>query len=85
MKAIIKREFEVMFAKGTQPRWFRITKWIVYIGLIFILHGGRWFWIWLLGVPLAGLVMHLVFRWKTKGWTRSWGNWEYDGELEGAG
>jgi len=79
MKAIIKREFEVMFAKDTQPLWFRITKWTVYIGLIFILHGGPWFWTWALGVPLAGLVMHLVIRWKTQGWTRSWGKWEYDG------
>ena len=80
MKAVIKREFEVMFAKDTQPLWFRITKWTLYIGLIFILHGGHWFWTWVLGVPLAGLVMHFVIRWKTKGWTRSWGRWEYDGE-----
>jgi hypothetical protein len=68
MRAIIRREFEVMFAKDTQPLWFRITKWTLYIVLIFILHGGPWFWIWVLGVPLAGLVMHL------------WGGWEYDGE-----
>lgn len=82
---MIKREFEIMFAKDTQPLWFRITKWTVLIGLAYLLHGTKWFWIWVIGLPFAGLVMHLVFRWKTKGWTRSWRGWKYEGEGDDTG
>jgi hypothetical protein len=67
-----------MFSKDTQPLWFRIAKWTVFIGLAYILHGTQWLWGWVIGIPIAGLAMHSVFRWKTKGWTRSWGGWKSD-------
>ena len=44
MKKTIKREFKVAFSKETQPIWFRITKWIVFIGLAYLLYGTKWFW-----------------------------------------
>ena len=46
MKGTLRRELEVMFSKGTQPIWFRITKWTVFIGLAYLLHGTKWFWVW---------------------------------------
>lgn len=76
MKEAIKREAKVAFSKEAQPIWFRITKWIVFIGLAFFLYGTKWFWGWVIGLPVAGLAMHFVYRWKTKGWTKSWGRWK---------
>lgn len=75
-----KRELGVAFSRHTQPAWFRITKWIVFLG------GARWlyrrhaqhpdvFWRWVTGVPLAGLLLHSVYRYKTRGWTQPWGGW----------
>ena len=76
MNKTLKRELEVVFSKNAQPIWFRITKWVVYIGLAYLLYGTNWFWAWVVGLPVVGLVMHFVFRWKTKGWTKSWGRWK---------
>ncbi len=76
MKETIKRELKVVFSKNSQPIWFRITKWVVYIGLAYLLYGTKWFWIWVIGLPVAGLTMHFIYRWKTKGWTKSWGGWK---------
>ena len=79
MKGTLRRELQVMFSKDTQPTWFRIIKWTVFIGLAYLLHGTKWFWVWVVGVPIAGLTMHFLFRCRTQGWTRSWGGWKYDG------
>lgn len=81
MKEVARRELEIMFARQTQPIWFRIAKWVAYIGLAAYLHrrGSRGFWAGAIGLPLAGVGAHLLYRWKTGGWTRSWGRWQYDG------
>ncbi|MCK4226251.1 hypothetical protein KAX29_05105 [candidate division WOR-3 bacterium] len=55
---------------------FRIIKWVVYIGLAYLLYGTEWFWVWVIGLPVAGLTMHFIYRCKTKGRTKSWGRWE---------
>ncbi len=77
---LFKRELRVAFSRHAQPVWFRITKWIVFLG------GARWlyrrteqnprvFWRWVLGALLAGLLLHSVYRYKTRGWTQPWGGW----------
>ena len=78
---MLQRELEVMFSREAQPLWFRSAKWVVYIGLAAYLRrrGSRGFRVWVMALPLLGLVMHLVYRWQTKGWTQSWGRWQYDG------
>ena len=76
MKSVIKRELEVMFGRETQRIWFRIAKWSAYIGLAYWLRGSRWFWVWVIGLPAAGTVMHLIYRCKTRAWTESWGGWK---------
>jgi hypothetical protein len=78
MKKVIKRELEVMFDKDAQPVGFRIAKWTAYVGLAYLLRGRRWFWTWVVGLPGAGMIMHLIYRWKTNGWTQSWGGWKYN-------
>lgn len=77
-RKLIGRELKVMFSFKAQPLWFRITKWVVFVG------AAAWFrrtypratfWRWLAGIPLAGLTMHLVYRRKTHGWTQPWAGW----------
>lgn len=78
---MLQRELEVMFSRDAQPVWFRVAKWVVYIGLAAYLRrrGRRGFRLWVIALPLVGLGMHLVYRWRTQGWTQSWGRWQYDG------
>jgi len=71
----ITREFRVAFSRRAQPAWLRVTKWAVLIGVAILLRPTPYFWLWVGGVPALGLVVHLFFRWKTKGWTRAWGGW----------
>jgi len=72
---IVRRELSVAFSKHAQPIWLRITKWVVLVGVAILLHGTKYFWIWVLGLPALGLVVHLVYRKRTHAWTRPWGGW----------
>ncbi len=75
----IKREFEVAFSKNTQPVWLRILKYIVLAGLIFLLKDSKWLWPVLIGILSCALAIHFWYRYKTNGWTKSYGGWKYDG------
>jgi hypothetical protein len=76
IKNAIRRELRVAFSRSAQPVWFRIAKWILAIGISMLLWTTPYFWLWILGALGLGLTVHLVWRWKTKGWTRPWGGWE---------
>jgi hypothetical protein len=71
----IRRELKVAFSRETQPVWFRIAKWVIFIAVSNRLRGRRWFRVWTLGVVFAGLTLHFIYRWKTWGWTEPWGGW----------
>ncbi len=73
--AAIKRELRVAFSKDAQPVWFRVAKWVIFLAVSRRLYGTRWFRSWISGGVLAGLTVHFVYRWKTRGWTRPWGGW----------
>jgi uncharacterized membrane protein YedE/YeeE len=75
MNATIRREFRVAFSRHAQPVWFRLVKWMCILIGVALFHGQRWFWWTLAGLAMAGMVMHLIYRWKTKIWTRAWGGW----------
>lgn len=77
MKHTIKRELQVMFSRETQPLWFRILKWTVFLSVGYRLRGTKWLRRWVTAIGLAGMTLHLVYRWKTAAWTRSWGGWHY--------
>ena len=81
--ATLTRELRVAFSRNAQPVWFRITKWVVFVSVTRWLYGTKWFWIWLVGGPVAGLILHLVYRWKTRGWTQPWGGWNDLGASQG--
>ena len=71
----VRRELRVMFSRSHSPIPLRIAKWAVFLGVARRLHGTRWFRTWVFGLPLAGVAMHLLYRHKTRGWTRPWGGW----------
>ena len=83
MRQLFKRELDVAFSLQGQPLWFRITKWIVFIGvsrkmLPVLRRSGRHrlaLWGWFAGLPLAGLALHGFYRRQTKGWTQPRGGW----------
>ena len=82
-KRIMNREFEVAFSKKSQPVWFRIVKYIVVVCLIYFLWGTLLLWILLSALFILGLVLHLWYRYKTEGWTKSYGMWRYDKDDNG--
>jgi hypothetical protein len=75
---IIKREIEVAFSKHSQPVWFRILKYILLGSALYFFWGNRLLWIILLIFFIFALFLHFWYRYKTHGWTRSYGLWKYD-------
>jgi len=73
---MLKREIRVAFSRKVQPLWFRIVKWVVFIGILVAVKNTKAFWYVLIGLPLLGVTVHLFYRWKTKGWTQPWGGWK---------
>jgi len=75
---IIKREIEVAFSKHSQPAWFRILKYILLVFILYFFWGSQLLWIILLILLLFALLLHFWYRYKTNGWTKSYGLWKYD-------
>jgi amino acid transporter len=75
---IIKRELEVAFSKHAQPTWFRILKFVVLAFFIYFFWGSRMFWVILIILMILALLLHLWYRYKTRGWTKSYGGWDYN-------
>ena len=73
----IKREIEVAFSKHSQPIWFRILKYLVLGTLVYFLWGTDTLWIVLFILFVLSLTLHFWYRYKTKGWTQSYGMWKY--------
>lgn len=74
VKELIEREKYVAI-HGQTPR-FRIVKYLILLAIA----GGIYAWNGWTAVGLVfmtlfilAIAVHFVFRWKTKGWTESWG------------
>lgn len=77
-KKTVLREVEVAFSSKSQKPVFRVLKYVVLVSLLIIFRHHRATW-WILGIVLAlSLAVHFFVRYKTKGWTRSWGRWKYE-------
>ena len=74
----IKRELEVAFSKHAQPVWLRVLKYIVLGCLLYFFWGEKLLWIILTVVLLLGLSLHFWYRYKTHGWTKSFGGWDFE-------
>jgi hypothetical protein len=72
----LHKELRVVISGNRSPVPFRIGKWAVFLSIAWRLYGTRWFWAWVLGLPVAGLATHLLYRYMTHGWTRPWGGWK---------
>ena len=72
----VRKELRVVISGNRSPLPFRIGKWIVFLSIARMLYGTRWFRAWVIGLPVAGLVTHLLYRHMTRAWTRPWGGWK---------
>jgi hypothetical protein len=77
-KKIIQREIEVAFSKHSQPAWFRIVKYVLLAVICYFFWGSRWLWIILIILLVPALLLHFWYRYKTNGWTKSYGMWDYE-------
>ena len=78
LKKSLKRELEVALSKKSQPAWFRIMKYILLGIVVYLFWGTRYLWIILLVMFVLAMCLHFWYRYKTQGWTRSYGLWKYD-------
>ena len=78
MNKIWQRELEVAFSRHAQPLWFRIVKWIAFIAFFYWIWDSPYFWWIFIGLFVAALSLHFFIRYKTKGWTQSYGSWNYE-------
>jgi hypothetical protein len=76
MRELLKKEWRVISSRGRSPLPLRLLKWAVFLGISWRLYGTKWFPAWILGLPTAGVATHLLYRYKTQGWTRPWGGWK---------
>ena len=77
---IIKRELAVAFSKHAQPVWFRIMKYILLGSALYFFWGSKWLWISLLIMFAIALFLHFWYRYKTHGWTKSYGLWKHEND-----
>jgi hypothetical protein len=73
-----KRELEVAFSKDAQPVWFRILKYILLAALVYFLWDTQLLWIILSIFFILALCLHFWYRYKTNGWTKSYGLWKHE-------
>ncbi len=71
----LQRELRVAFSPRAQPWWFRLLKWGAFIFLAARYRQRPWYPYVAGAFLLGGLALHLLYRWKTRGWTRAWGGW----------
>ena len=73
---VIRRELRVAFSARAQPVWIRIVKWTCILVGVVLFRSRPWFWWTLAGLTAAGILVHFLYRSKTKTWTRAWGGWD---------
>ena len=78
LSKIIQREIEVAFSKNAQPVWLRVVKYIVIGLLLYFLWGSKWLWVLFGTIFILGFALHFWYRYKTRGWTKSYGGWDYE-------
>ena len=74
MKRTWKREmYIIIHAQSTK---FRIIKYIIIIAFLYLLFDWKGWMVVISGLVtmfVLGILLHFLFRWKTKSWTKSWG------------
>ena len=75
---IIKRELEVAFSKHSQPIWFRVLKYILLGFILYFFWDTKLLRIILLIMFAFAMLLHFWYRYKTHGWTKSYGLWKHE-------
>jgi hypothetical protein len=73
-KEFYEREKYIVL-KGQSLR-FRLIKWVAILILataLYLFKGWAWLAWALISLAVVGVSAHFFFRWKTEGWTKSWG------------
>jgi hypothetical protein len=83
LKKVIKREIEVAFSKHSQPIWFRVCKYILLVLVIFFFWDTKMLLVILSFLFVFSFAMHFWYRYKTKGWTQSYGLWKFRPDKKG--
>lgn len=78
LSQLFKRELEVAFGKKSQSFLFRIVKYFLIAVLCYFLWNTGYLWQVLFVLFILSLALHFWFRYKTHGWTQSYGPWKYD-------
>jgi len=74
----IKRELEVAFSKKAQPVWVRVLKYVLLGVIVYLFWGSNLLWIILIALFACALLVHFWVRYKTHGWTQSYGLWKHE-------
>ncbi|EMY79764.1 hypothetical protein LEP1GSC060_0910 [Leptospira weilii serovar Ranarum str. ICFT] len=74
----VRREVEVAFSKNAQPPWFRIFKYVMLVCILYFFWESGFLGPLLLFILVVSLSLHVWFRYKTGGWTKSYGLWNYE-------
>jgi hypothetical protein len=69
---------EVAFTKNAQPTWLRILKYAALAAILYFFWGAKLLKIILFSLFTSAFLIHFWFRYKTKGWTQSYGLWKHD-------
>src|SRR5262245_60937805 len=75
LRDALRLEWRIAFSRTGQPVWFRVLKWIVYLSVAAYFWRTPYLGWWIGGVPALGLIVHVIWRAKTKRWTQPWGGW----------
>jgi len=77
-KKILERELEVAFSKQSQPAWFRILKYVLLGLILYFFWENKYLWIILVILLVFALFLHFWYRYKTRGWTKSYRMWKHE-------
>lgn len=75
MREAVRRELRVALSRRAQPVWFRGIKWVTIVVLTVMFWRQSTYWWCLLGFGIAAVGLHLLYRTKTRCWSRAWGGW----------
>jgi len=68
-------ELRVALSRTAQPIWVRVLKWTVIVLAIVYFRDAPSLWWWVAGVASLAVGLHLMWRTKTRRWTKPWGGW----------
>jgi hypothetical protein len=71
----IRREIRVACSRRVQSSRVRILKWTMFVIVTAVFYQSRTYWLIVLAVLVACLLVHMLYRIKTKAWSQPWGGW----------